>query len=93
MLALLETLFDILRLRKGPDAIPDSTMLLLIIIAFWFGANMVATLLVPQLTAKGPAKWLFEQLTKYLGGTYSFTRVTAEPADNMACSLRERTFH
>ncbi len=51
MLALLETLFDILRLRKGPDAIPHSTVLLVVIVAFWFGSNTVATVMMPELDA------------------------------------------
>lgn len=49
MLALFETLFDIIRLRKGPDAIPHSTMLLSIIIGLWIFAGFVMTLMTPQL--------------------------------------------
>ena len=41
MLALFETLFDIIRLRKGPDAIPHSTMLFTIIVALWLSAGLV----------------------------------------------------
>ncbi len=51
MLALIETLFDIIRLRKGPDAIPNSSVLLLVIIALWIGSNIAATLMVPELDA------------------------------------------
>lgn len=51
VLALLETLFDIIRLRKGPDAIPHSTVMLVVIVALWLGSNVVATLMVPELDA------------------------------------------
>lgn len=49
MLALIETLFDIIRLRKGPDAIPHSTVLLGIIFALWFFAGLIMTLLTAEL--------------------------------------------
>ena len=51
MLALLETLFDIIRLRKGPDAIPNSALLMVVIVVFWLGSNIVATVIVPELDA------------------------------------------
>ncbi len=51
MLALLETLFDIVRLRKGPDAIPHSGLMLIVIIILWLGSSVVATVMVPQLDA------------------------------------------
>lgn len=43
MLALLATLFDIIRLRKGPDALPHSSLLFLLSIAAWLlaGAAMI----------------------------------------------------
>ena len=58
MLALFETLFDIIRLRKGPDAIPHSSVLLSIIIGLWIFAGLVMTLMTPELDEKddGPSR-------------------------------------
>lgn len=47
MLALFETLFDIIRLRKGPDAIPQSSVLLIIILGLWLFAGAVMTVMTP----------------------------------------------
>jgi hypothetical protein len=58
MLALLQTLFDIIRLRKGPDAIPHSGLLLIIVVAFWLGVDILGGLIVPRfggLSASGIA--------------------------------------
>ncbi len=52
MLALFETLFDIIRLRKGPDAIPHSTLLFVIITAMWVIAGAVMTLMTAELDQK-----------------------------------------
>lgn len=52
MFALIETLFDIVRLRKGPDAIPHSTFLLLAIAAMWLLSGAVMTLLTAELEQK-----------------------------------------
>jgi len=52
VLALIETLFDIIRLRKGPDSIPHSPFLLVVIIAMWLFAGMVMTLLTAELDQK-----------------------------------------
>ena len=41
MLALLKTLFDILRLKKGPDAIPYSWLITLITLMLWLVAGFV----------------------------------------------------
>lgn len=49
MLALIETLFDIVRLRKGPDAIPHSTLLFVMITAMWLIAGAVMTLMTAEL--------------------------------------------
>lgn len=49
MLALIETLFDIIRLRKGPDAIPHSTVLLAIVIGLWLFSGVVVTITSPDL--------------------------------------------
>lgn len=43
MLTLLKTLFDIIRLRRGPDAIPPSTILLVVIVALWLFAGLLMT--------------------------------------------------
>ena len=49
MLALIETLFDIIRLRKGPDAIPHSQLLFVIVVALWLFAGTVMTVLTVEL--------------------------------------------
>jgi len=49
VLALIETLVDIIRLRKGPDAIPHSTFLLVVIIALWLFAGLLMTFLTAEL--------------------------------------------
>jgi hypothetical protein len=49
VLALIETLFDIIRLRKGPDAIPHSTVLFVVIVALWLFAGLIMTLLTAEL--------------------------------------------
>ncbi len=53
MLALFETLFDIIRLRKGPDAIPHSTVLLAFVIGLWLFAGLVLTITTPELDQAG----------------------------------------
>lgn len=52
MLALSKTLFDIIRLRKGPDAIPHSTFLFVIIGAMWLIAGLVMTVTTAELDEK-----------------------------------------
>lgn len=47
MLALLRTLFDIIRLRKGPDALPRSSVLFLIVVAFWLFVDVLAGIILP----------------------------------------------
>jgi hypothetical protein len=49
MLALFETLFDIIRLRKGPDAIPYSSVVFVMVVALWLGAGLVMTIMTPEL--------------------------------------------
>ena len=49
MLALFETLFDIIRLRKGPDAIPYSPVMFTITMALWLAAGLVMTVMTPEL--------------------------------------------
>ena len=52
VLALIRTLLDIIRLQKGPDAIPHSSVLFGVAIAFWLLAGMVMTLATPELEQK-----------------------------------------
>ena len=52
MLALLQTLFDIIRLRKGPDALPHSVILLLIVAILWLFAGLTMIVLTPELDEK-----------------------------------------
>ena len=49
MLALFETLFDIIRLRKGPDAIPYSPVVFAMLLALWLVAGLVMTTMTPEL--------------------------------------------
>ena len=50
MLALFETLIDILRLKKGPDAIPYSPIVFGIVLVLWLFAGVVAMMLSPEFT-------------------------------------------
>jgi hypothetical protein len=50
--ALISTLFDILTLRKGPDAIPHSLLLLVIAVVMWFLPLLSGTQLLPALDAQ-----------------------------------------
>ena len=52
VLTLLQTLFDIVRLRKGPDAIPHSPVLFAAVAAMWLLAALVMTLTTPELYAR-----------------------------------------
>jgi hypothetical protein len=49
VLALLKTLFDIIRLRRGPDALPYSPLLFVIIGLMWLIAGLVMTLATAEL--------------------------------------------
>lgn len=49
MLALFETLFDIIRLRKGPDAIPHSPVVFAFAMALWLAAGLIMTIMTPEL--------------------------------------------
>ena len=49
MLALLRTLFDIVRLRKGPDAIPYSWLVCFIVLLLWLFAGLLTTTATPGL--------------------------------------------
>ena len=49
MLTLLQTLVDIIGLRKGPDAIPHSMALFVIVVGFWLFVDLLGELLIPDL--------------------------------------------
>ena len=49
MLALFETLFAILRLKKGPDAIPYSWIICLIALSLWLAAGLAMTIMTEEL--------------------------------------------
>lgn len=48
MQALIKTLFDIIAIRKGPDSIPHSWLLLYASVLLWFFPLVVASVLVPN---------------------------------------------
>jgi hypothetical protein len=50
MLALLRTLFDIVRLRKGPDAIPYSWFVCFIALLLWLFAGLSTTMVTPGMS-------------------------------------------
>lgn len=52
MQALIRTLFDIVLIRKGPDAVPHSWLLLYAAVGLWFFPLLVAAILVPNF--RGP---------------------------------------
>lgn len=49
MLTLLQTLVDIIRLKKGPDAIPHSMALFVIVVGFWLFVDLLGELVIPDL--------------------------------------------
>lgn len=49
VLTLIQTLFDIIRLRKGPEAIPRSPVLLVLIVFAWLSAGALITVLIDEL--------------------------------------------
>ena len=51
MQALIRTLFDIITIRKGPDSIPYSWLLLYASVLLWFFPLLVASILVPNFNA------------------------------------------
>jgi len=52
VLALTQTLFDIIRLRKGPDAIPYSPVLFALMFAAWLVAGFIMTASTPEMDAR-----------------------------------------
>ncbi|MBT8093151.1 MAG: hypothetical protein KJN77_08950 [Gammaproteobacteria bacterium] len=51
VLQLFRTLFDIIRLQKGPDAIPHSQVLFAVIVGIWLSAGLVMMAAAPELDA------------------------------------------
>lgn len=49
VLPLLTTLFDIIRLRKGPEAIPHSSVLFVMTLAAWMVAGEIVVMLIVEL--------------------------------------------
>lgn len=49
VLTLFNTLFDIIRLRKGPEAIPHSSVLFIMIVAAWMLTGALATAMIAEL--------------------------------------------
>lgn len=49
VLTLFKTLFDIVRLQKGPEAIPYSPVLFVMVVAAWIAAGAVVTVLIAEL--------------------------------------------
>ena len=64
MLALFETLFAIIRLKKGPDAIPYSWLLCLITMTMWLFAGLAMTAISEEL---GEADFLMGTFTGVVG--------------------------
>ena len=62
MQALIRTLFDILTIRKGPDSIPYSWLLLYAAVLLWFVPLLTASALVPNfrgaVVAVAVASWI-----------------------------------
>ena len=52
MLQLFKTLFDIIRLQKGPDALPYSRLLFAVIVGIWLSAGLVMMIVTPELHAR-----------------------------------------
>jgi len=65
----LETLFDIVRLRRGPDAIPYSPLLLVAATILWLFAGLIVTVFTQGLTGRD---FLYGTLTGLIGlGCYA----------------------
>lgn len=75
MLALLRTLFDIVRLRKGPDAIPYSWLACLIALLLWLFAGLSTTMVTPGMNDQD---FLYGTFTGVVGlGAYAAIVVTS----------------
>lgn len=49
MLPLVKTLFDIVLLRKGPDSIPRSSVLFILIVGLWLFSSLVELVLIDRI--------------------------------------------
>ncbi len=61
--SLLTTLLDIIRLKKGPDAIPRASILLFATVAMWLFAEFAGVLLIPEMRSQDFASTLLIGLT------------------------------
>ena len=66
LLALIQTLFDIVLLRKGPEHIPRSTILLIVVIVFWIFAVLCQVALIPSIDE---ADFIFELFSALIAVT------------------------
>ncbi|MGI9220361.1 MAG: hypothetical protein ACR2QS_04925 [Woeseiaceae bacterium] len=66
MLALVQTLFDIALLRKGPEHIPRSSMLLVVVIVFWVFAVLCQVVLIPRIDE---SDFIYEVFSALVGVT------------------------
>lgn len=64
MLALIRILFDIVRLRKGPDAIPYSWLACLVVLLLWLLAGLSMTMVTPDMD---DADFLYGTFTGVVG--------------------------
>ena len=75
MLALLQTFFDIVRLRKGPDAIPYSWPVCFLALFLWLLAGLTMTAITPELD---DADFFYGTFTGVIGlATYAAIVVTS----------------
>jgi len=81
LLPLIQTLFDIVRLRKGPEHIPRSSMLLLMAIALWIFAVLSQTLVIDR---RGEADFGYEVLSALIAVIcYSVILMTFGKSDRL----------
>ena len=71
MLPLIQTLFDIALLRKGPEHIPRSTALLIVVIGLWLFAVLVQMALIERIDEAD----FFYELFSALVGVISYSAV------------------
>ena len=64
VLALIRIWIDIIRLRKGPDAIPQSTVVLAVAVALWLGGSILLVLAFDEFDLKG---FIIVVLTSVIG--------------------------
>ena len=75
LLPLLRTLFDITLLRKGPDNIPSSMILLLLAIGLWlFSSLAVLALMIVRIGVPVAGIWLLGAALKHAVGPHRNSR-------------------